>query len=58
MNLFVACVFGVHYFGFNLTDELKGAILDVAHVATFHREIVMMVGGLDNPLAAMKLSSE
>jgi hypothetical protein len=38
-----------------LADELKEAILDIAHVFTFHREISMMVGGLDDPSAAMKL---
>jgi Heterokaryon incompatibility protein (HET) len=55
MDVFVACVFGAQWCGFNLADELKEEILDIANVFTLHREISMMAGGRDDPTASMQL---
>jgi hypothetical protein len=55
MDVFVACVFGAQWCGFILADELEQEKMDIARVFTLHREISMLVGGLDDPTASMQL---
>jgi len=57
MDIFSACVFGAQWCGYNLT-ELQREMIDIAQVFTLHREIYMVVGGLDDPSASMQLDRD